>query len=390
MKILHTADWHVGKTVRGRSRAGEHEAVLGEIAAVADREAVDVVLVVGDLFDTAAPAPEAERIVYRTLLDLAGGGRRVIVVSGNHDNPRRLAAVAPVFDSGGVVVQTAIAPADDGGVISLDVDGVPLRVALLPFLSQRYVVGADQLMAGEGFEHAQSFNDRMQRITAALCSGFEDGAVNVVAAHAMVAGGTLGGGERLAHTIFEYAVSVQAFPAAAHYVALGHLHRTQRIDGPCPIWYPGSPLQMDFGEEREAKHVLVIDAEPGSPVQVEKVPLESGRRFRTVKGTLAELERAVEEGSDDFVRVVVHEPARVGLADEVRELFPECVDIRIEVPDAERGPAGGDTGDDTDHRSPSELFADYLAAQQIDDRRLNALFDELLEQVAGAEAGDAA
>jgi exonuclease SbcD len=389
MKILHTADWHVGKTVRGRSRAVEHEAVLGEIAAIAEREQVDVVLVVGDLFDTAAPPPDAERIVYRALLDLGADGRPVIVVSGNHDNPRRLAAVAPVFESGGVHVQTVISPVDDGGVVSLDIDGVPLRVALLPFLSQRYVVGADQLMSGEAFEHTQSYAERMKRITAALCAGFDDDAVNIVAAHAMVQGGAVGGGERSAHTIFEYSVPAQAFPVDAHYVALGHLHRTQRIDGPCPIWYPGSPLQMDFGEERDTKQVLVIDAEPGKPVDVTQVPLESGRRFRTVKGTMAQLEAAVGEGNDDFVRVIVQEPARVGLADEIRELFPECVDIRIEAPDlGEDGP--GPTDHDADQRSPTELFADYLTAQSIDDDRLTALFAELLEQATGTGATDAA
>lgn len=390
MRLLHTADWHVGKTVRGRSRAAEHEAVLAEIAGIADERDVDVVLVVGDLFDTAAPSPEAERIVYRALLDLSRGGRPVVVLSGNHDNPRRLAAVAPVFESGGVHVQTAIAPPDDGGVLRLDVGGTPLQVALVPFLSQRYVVSADQLMSGEAAEHGQSYDERIRRIVGALTAGFDDATVNVVAAHAMVTGGVLGGGERSAHTIFDYAVSALAFPGNAHYVALGHLHRTQQIDGPCPIWYPGSPLQMDFGEQRDDKHVLVVDAEPGKPAGVEQVELESGRRFRTVRGTLAELEAiAADDRGDDFVRVVVREAQRVGLADEVRELFPECVEVRVDSPELEPTHTT-DLDDATDQRSPSQLFADYLSDQGIDDRRLNRLFDELLEQATGSEVGDAA
>lgn len=388
MKVLHTADWHVGKTVRGRSRAAEHEAVLAEVVAVADTEDVDLVLVVGDLFDTAAPTPESERIVYRALLDLARGGRPVVVVAGNHDNPRRLAAVAPVFAPGSVHVATTVARPDDGGVLTLAVGDVPVRLALLPFLSQRHVIGADELMAGEAAEHAQGYDDRVRRIVAALCRSFGepvDGrpAVNLVVAHAHVAGGVVGGGERSAHTIFEYAVSPLAFPPTAHYVALGHLHRTQRVDGPCPTWYPGSPLQMDAGEAADVKHVLVIDVEPGAPAQVRPLALTAGRRFRTVAGTLDELAAQVIEGSDDLVRVVVREASRVGLADEVRALFPDAIDIRVEAPGEatdQRDDVGGPDG-----RGPGELFAAYLAERGVADDRLTALFAGLLDEASEAD-----
>src|SRR5690349_2130715 len=97
MKILHTADWHVGKTVRGHSRADEHRAVLDELVAVAEAREVDLVIVAGDLFDTASPTPESEQIVYQALLGLRATGAQVVVIAGNHDNPHRLLAVAPLF-----------------------------------------------------------------------------------------------------------------------------------------------------------------------------------------------------------------------------------------------------------------------------------------------------
>jgi DNA repair protein SbcD/Mre11 len=382
VKLLHTADWHVGKTVRGRSRADEHEAVLAEIVGVADSEAVDLVVVAGDLFDTAAPTAESERIVYQALLGLsAQGDRPVMVVSGNHDSARRLEAVSPVFRAGGVHVAGRVTRPDEGGVLTLDLAGHPVRVALVPFVSQRSIVTADQLMTADADQHAMAYAERMRRIAEVLASAFTDDAVNLVVAHAMVTGGVLGGGERSAHTIFDYAVPATAFPAHAHYVALGHLHRTQRIDGPCPIWYPGSPLQMDFGEQADAKHVLLVEARPGVPAKVTQVALESGRRFRTVSGTLAELAAAVVDGSDDFVRVVVREPSRVGLADEVRDLFPEAVDIRVELGEPDREvPAAS-----FDQRSPRQLFADYLIAKDIDDPRLVDLFDELHDEALASD-----
>ena len=203
MRILHTADWHVGRTIRGRSRATEHQAVLGEITAIADAEGVDLVLVAGDQFDTAAPSPDAERIVYRALLDLAELAP-VVVVSGNHDSALRLEAVAPLLAASGVQVAARARRPDEGGVLRLEVgSGEMAQVALLPFVSQRGIVRAEQLMATGADQQAQRYAHRVRALLTALTEGFDAGAVNVVLSHLMVAGGTMGGGERPAHTVFD-------------------------------------------------------------------------------------------------------------------------------------------------------------------------------------------
>lgn len=386
MKFLHTSDWHVGKAVRGRTRGDEHMAVLREIADIAGEHDVDLVLVAGDLFDTAAPAPEAERIVYEALLALADGGRRpVVVISGNHDNARRLAAVAPLLALGGVTVQTGLAPPDKGGVVALDAAGTPVRVALVPFPSQRYIVRADDLMGLTADTHALRYDDRLRKVIDALAGGFEDDTVNLVLAHLFCTGGVLGGGERSAHTIFDYSVNTTAFPATAHYVALGHLHRPQSLPGPCPVWYCGSPLQMDFGEGDDHKAVLVVEAEPGIPATITEVPLTAGRSFRTVKGSLTELEKLAGTVGDAYVRVIVDELVRVGLADDVRELFPEAVEIIVRRDDDPAAPTPSElrTG-----KSPHELFELYLAEKKVADPRLLVLFDQLLDEATRAAHGD--
>lgn len=386
MRFLHTSDWHVGKAMRGRSRADEHEAVLSEIAGVAESEAVDLVLVVGDLFETAAPPPEAERIVYRALLGLTGGGRRpVLVVSGNHDNPRRLAAVAPLLAAAGVTVHTTFARPDDGGVASLDVGGTPVRVAMVPFLSQRHVVSASDLMEHDADRHGQQYADRVRRLVEVLTGGFDRGAVNLVVAHLMVAGGVLGGGERSAQTIFDYAVPATVFPAEAHYTALGHLHRRQRLDAACPVWYCGSPLQLDFGESADRKAVNVVDAEPGRPVEVREVVLSAGRTLRTVRGTFDQIEALAGTTGDDYLRVVLQEPWRVGLADDVRRLLPEAVEVRIDAPDVGEGQPESPAATDQAH-TPHELFEAYLAERNIEDPRLVRLFDALHDELEREEA----
>ncbi len=421
MRLLHTSDWHVGKRIRGHSRADEHRAVLAEIVSVAAEESVDLIVVAGDLYETAAPTPESELIVHQALLGLAEIAP-VMAIAGNHDNPRRLAAVEPLMSLGRITMVAEPRPPADGGAPTITTgSGTPVRVAMLPFVSQRSIVRADELMANAGFENAQSYADRLQRVIAALCAGFDADHVNLVVAHAFVHGGSLGGGERPAHLVDEYALSAVDFPATASYVALGHLHRPQQMLGATAIHYCGSPLQLDFGEQEQAKQVNVVDVEPGLPAKVQPVRLRSGRRLRTVTGTVAELAAIAEEGpagaddgpgrafdgdadgdadghalgsegtrstdeerpfGDDWLRVRVTEPGRAGLAEEVRSLLgPGVVDVRVEQQHVAR-PRSRREG-----RSPRQLFVEYLSEVGVGDARLEARFAELYED-AGRPADD--
>ena len=382
MRFLHTADWHVGRTIRGRSRADEHTAVLAELAGIAREHEVDAVLVCGDVFDTAAPSPESEQIVYRALLDLASTGARVIVLAGNHDSDRRLQAVQPLLELGAVVTRPVFAEPEAAVVEVPSRNGREVMVvAPLPFLSQRWIVKASELMGGDASTSVQLYEERYRQLTNWMCSRFRDDAVNVVAAHAFVHGADASGSERAAHLTSAYGVPSTVFPVAAHYVALGHLHRPQEIPGPCPIRYSGSPLALDFGEAGQQKVAVVVDAVAGTPARVTEVPLTSGRPLRVVKGTLAEL-RSLTVADDDFVRVHVREKLRVGLADEVRALFPNVVDVVLEAP------AGGRKGervvDSRTERSAHALFATYLQENDVDDPALVALFDELYDEAVAS------
>lgn len=381
MRLLHTSDWHVGKAIRGHSRAPEHRAVLGEIVSIAEAESVDLIVVAGDLYETASPTPEAESIVYETLLGLAEVAP-VVTIAGNHDNARRLHAVAPLLRLGRITILTEPASPEDGGVTRYEFGGTPVVVAMLPFLSQRSIVRADQLMSGEAFQNAQVYAERLQKIVAALCSSFADDAVNLLVGHAFVQGGATGGGERAAHLADEYAVPAVAFPPTASYVALGHLHRAQVVRGATAIHYCGSPLQLDFGEESQTKQVNVVDLEPGLPARLRAIPLSSGRALRTLRGTLDQLAAGSGEHGDDWLRVRVNEPARTGLADDVRALLGEhVVDVIVDhdrltntKPQRRR-----------DGRAPRELFADFLDERDIVDPKLVPGFDALMDAVTNGE-----
>jgi exonuclease SbcD len=383
MRILHTSDWHVGKTLRGASRLDEHRAVLAEIATIAGEERVDLVLVTGDLFESAAPPPDAQRVVWDALLALRATGARVIAIGGNHDNQYALDAWSPVFAAAGITLLGHATRPELGGVVQLSTEaGERAQIVLLPFVSQRYAIRTEQMLELDAAQAAGLYAERMRLLIAALSAGFRADTVNLVAAHCFVRGGTLGGGERDAQTIFDYSIEGLHFPTRANYIALGHLHRTQRMAAPAPAWYAGSPIQVDFGEEQDVKHVLLVDAEAGVPARVTTRELTSPWTLRTVHGSLAELNELAPDVGDAWLRVVVREPTRAGLADDVRALFRRAVDVRIEVDVPARPTCDGML---RRGRSPHELFAEYLTSEGIDDPRVVRLFDRLYDD-AVAEA----
>jgi DNA repair protein SbcD/Mre11 len=386
MKILHTSDWHVGKVLKGRDRYDEHDAVLRSITATARDEDVDVVLVAGDLFETAAPTAKAQGLVMRSLLALRSGGRQVVVIGGNHDNQALLDALyRPVLAELGLHVLGTPKRPESGGLLRLRTrGGEMINVAALPFLSHRYAVRAAEVLLHETAEHSLDYARRVADIVGLLTAGFTPDTVNVIMAHATLLGGRRGGGERDVQTTLDYELPASMFPATTHYVALGHLHRQQEIPGPCPIFYSGSPLAIDFGEEANEPTALIVTASPGIRADARPVPVTGGRQLRTLRGTLDEVIAEGEQAPDAFLRIVLAEPGRAGLGDLVREKLPNALEVMLD--DAHRPQPGTRGGDKPSRagRSPLQLFGDYLGEQNIEDPRIPAMFAELLDELTGA------
>jgi DNA repair protein SbcD/Mre11 len=396
VRILHTSDWHVGKVLKGRDRHDEHEAVLRSIVGAARTHEVDLVLVAGDLFETSAPTAKSQGLVMRTLLALREDGRQVVVIAGNHDNAGLIDSVyRPVLGELGLHVLGLPKKPDSGGMLMLATrSGEAAKVAALPFLSKRYAVRAAEIVFHEFAEHALDYSRRVSLIVEALTAGFTADSVNVITTHATLLGGRRGGGERDVQTGFDYELPASMFPASTHYAALGHLHRQQEIPGPCPIFYSGSPLAIDFGEEANEPAALIVHAEPGIRADARPVPIAGGRRLRTLRGSLEQVIAEGEEAGDDaYLRVILAEPSRAGLGDLVRDKLPNTLEVMLD--DAHR-PRPGRSANDGDRpsrigRSPVELFTDYLGEQNIDDPRITSMFADLLDEVTGvpADSGEA-
>jgi exonuclease SbcD len=387
MKILHTADWHVGKVLKNQPRFDEHQAVLRDLVRVANDEDVDVVVVAGDLFETATPNPQAQSLVMRTLLALRAEHRHVVALAGNHDSQRLIGEVyRPVLGELGVHVVGHPRRPDAGGVLTLPTrSGEIAKIAVLPFVSYRFAVRAAEVILNDSSEHSMDYARRIGQFLGALSAGFTDDTVNIVTTHGTLLGGRRGGGEREGQTLLGYELPANLFPSSAHYAALGHLHRYQEIDGPCPIAYSGSPIALDFGEEANESVALVVTATPDSRANVRPVPLRGGRPLRTLRGSLDKVVADGAEYEDAFFRVILAQKASAGLADRVREQLPDVLEVQIDEEFRPRPTARTGQASSRQDRSPTGLFADFLAEQNVEDPRVAGLFAELLDEVTGGQ-----
>jgi exonuclease SbcD len=391
MKFLHTADWHVGKTLKGRDRLDEQRAVLAEIASIAEANEVDAVLVAGDVYDLSAPSAPAQQLVVQALLRMRRAGAEVIVIAGNHDHGPTFEAYRPLMGVAGITLAGTVRPADRGGVIRFTArsDGADTQVAVLPFLSQRYAVRAAEIVANTPSENVRAYDEQVRQVIGSLTGTFCADTVNLVMSHITCVGGTFGGGERSAQSIFEYSVPASVFPISAHYVALGHLHRRQALPAPAPVHYSGAPLAVDFGEQDNASVVCVVEAAPGVPARITDIPVTAGRRLRTVHGTLAELEARAGGYGDDYLRVYLREPTRAGLRDDTVEILPNALEVRIDPEFAPQSEKPTSAGEARTARTPGQLFADYCATRDVSDPRVAALFGELHDEVTATGVSDA-
>ena len=389
MKFLHTADWHVGKTLKGRDRLDEQKAVLAEVTAIAEANGVDAVLLAGDVYDSSVPSAPAQQLVVQTLLAMRQAGAEVIVIAGNHDHGPTFEAYRPLMGMAGITLAGMYHSPDRGGVVRFAArsDGADVQVAVLPFLSQRYAVRAAEIAAKTPSENVRAYDELVRQVVGSLTGGFNSDSVNLVMSHVTCVNGIFGGGERPAQSIFEYSVPATIFPVSAHYVALGHLHRRQTLPAHAPVHYSGSPLAVDFGEQDNTSVVCLVEAAPGIPARVTDIPVSSGRRLRTVRGTLAELASQVPSFGEDYLRVWLREPVRGGLRDDAVAILPNALEVRIDPefavptrtdrPEASRGP-----------RSPGQLFEEYCGTRNVTDQRVGALFAQLHDEVTVTDGVD--
>jgi exonuclease SbcD len=383
VRLLHTGDWHVGRTIRGRSRAGEFVGALAEVVEIAVHESVDAVLLAGDVYDHRAPTPESDALVFEALVRLHEAGIPVVAIPGNHDSALRLGALSKLLRPIGVSVVPRVLPPGDGSLVEVSSrDGSESAlVACVPFVPERRFGDAAALFRATE-DWYQSYADGMGRLLAAMAEAFRPDRVNVLLGHLFTDGAIPGGGEHQVTIGIEYAISPSRLPATASYVALGHVHRPQAVRGaPSPTRYAGSLLQLDFGEQEQTKSVSVVEAHPGKPAKVREVALSSGRRLLDVEGPFDQVVAKGQQLHDAYLRVFVHTEGPVpGMAERVRDALPHAVDVQLRYERAETT----ERAEALSSLQPRDQFISYFQSDHAVDAvppELLRAFDEVLETV---------
>lgn len=411
MRILHTADWHFGRQLEGRDRRAEQTAFVDELCRIADERAVDLVLIAGDVYDSVNPPAWAEELFYDALERLSQEGKRgVVVIAGNHDQPERVRAAAPLAAKHGIVLlglpkeaplQPEAASTDKVRIVrggpswmELAVPGCAHHAVIvaLPYPSESRL----KELLSDSFtpeEMQLAFSERISRLLAELSAHFRDDTVNLITSHLFVMGGIETDSERPIQIGGAMTVSPQAFPEKADYVALGHLHRLQKLKEKPLIRYSGSPLCFSFSEAGQSKAVVLVDIVPGQDVQEEIVYLTSGRplaRWRATEG-IAQVERWLAEGRDAgaWIDLELHVSDVIDPAEfqRLRKLSDDFLKIqRVVVREPGEEDAEAERVELTE-LAPDQLFRRFYERKRgaQPDEKLVAMFQRLLAETEKEE-----
>lgn len=297
MRILHTGDWHLGRTLEGRSRLKEQEAFLEELVELTRDQQIDLILMAGDVYDSVNPPAAAEGLFYDAAARLTDNGCQLVAIAGNHDQPERISAVSPLVSRRGITLVGL--PVPQAVSIHAKRSGERAIIAALPYPSESRLA---ELLAEDGDEAElrTAYSAKVSRLMRQLAGEFRKDAVNLAMSHIYVLGGVESDSERPIQVGGAYTVDPSALDIGAQYTALGHLHRPQHVKGSGVIRYSGSPLAYSFSEAGQSKSVMLLDITPGAVPVMEEHLLSSGRPLVrwTCRGGLEEVHRWLDEGRD--------------------------------------------------------------------------------------------
>ncbi|NQD91218.1 exonuclease subunit SbcD [Pseudomonas sp. CrR25] len=406
MRILHTSDWHLGQHFMGKTRQAEHQAFCAWLIEQVRAHRVDALLIAGDVFDTGAPPSYAREQYNRFIVELRGTGCELVVLGGNHDSVATLGESKTLLAQLDTRVIPGVCEALAEQLLVLhERDGRPGAIlCAIPFIRPRDVL---QSQAG------QSAEDKQRSLQQAIGQHYQD-LYNLAAAKRDELGGDLPiiatghlttVGASASESVREiYVGSLEAFPTSAFppaaYIALGHIHRPQKVGGLEHIRYCGSPIPLSFDEAKQQKEVLLVELDRAGLRQVTALPVPRFQPLLALRGSLAELQPAIAEAaalgsSERPVWLEVQVSTDDYLNDLQQRLAALCEGLPVEVLRIrrERGNAGsslhGAARQTLDELDEDQVFAQRLADEALDEpaqARLLGLYRQVVGELREGEA----
>ena len=337
MKILHTADWHIGKVVNGFSMLDDQAYVLKQIVKIIQEEKPDVVVIAGDLYDRSIPPVGAVRVFNQILQEIVWQNQtKVIAVAGNHDSNERLEFASELLKESGLFLIGCLKNPPERIVVE-DAHG-EVHFYPIPYM--------DPLVVAEIYadETVRTHEDAMKRVIDEIAKSFDSNVRNVAIAHGYFSMMKTDAKERFEHTELQISASEKRLAIggsdlvsskyfhAFDYTALGHLHRHQQVGSP-KMKYSGSPLKYSFSEVNHKKGVAIIELDAHGNVEERFILLKPIRDFRIIRGYLDELIQNVDvQTSSDYVRAELLDKGElIGSMAKLQSAYPNAMElVRVE------------------------------------------------------------
>ncbi|MDE0315287.1 MAG: exonuclease subunit SbcD [Candidatus Poribacteria bacterium] len=386
MRILHTADWHIGQRLHERQRHDEHKEFLNWLLHTIQEHEVELLLVSGDIFDTSLPSAEATNLYYEFLFRLYNETETdTVIIAGNHDSPRHLEAPREFLKMGRIHV-VGLAKESGDCVIRIPDENPRVAVAAVPYLSENEL---PHVSYESEIEKNERYRERLKTFYADCVSYMPTTLPKILMGHLFVDGAKETDSERNIQIGGASAIRTSDFPDGVGYVALGHLHRPQTIeDSAYPIRYAGSPIPMRFNEANYRKKLYLLElSDDGTLIQDKDIEIPIFKELCTVEGdeTSVLSEAMIEKWDGKYIQVNLKlDSVRTGISDEIRKAFSDrggdVLIVQVELPEANDIPVI----QVEDMKRPEEIFEQFHKANhdgKPPDETLAQTFNELLQMV---------
>ena len=348
MRIIHTADWHLGKNLEGMSRLEEQAEFLEDFIRIVEENRADLVIIAGDVYDSFTPSAKAEILFYNTLKRLSKDGERLIlVIAGNHDSPDRLVAAWPLAQPHGIIMlgtPKSTVPIgtygrhevikSEPGIVEVMIGEEKAVIAAIAFPSEKRLNEVLYLGTDEDEEKLESYEARMIQLFTELEKNYRDDTINLLVSHIFVMGSEESGSERSIQLGGSYLINSSIFPKKAQYIALGHVHKPQIVPGTGgKARYSGSPIHYNKTEINFTKSVELVDVVAGKDAVIERITLPIYKPIEVWKcenysEALAKCEEKKSESSWVYLEIKTDEYIREDQIKELKLLKKDILSIR--------------------------------------------------------------
>ena len=346
MKFIHTSDWHLGKSLDGHSRLEEQEQFCDDFVKLVNDNDIDMIIIAGDIYDTSNPPAQAEKLFYKTVSRLANNGERcVLIISGNHDNPERLAAITPLAHEQGIIVlgyplsSTEKAKYEGfeileakEGCLKVEIKGEKATIITLPYPSEKRLNEAIGNPSND--EEAQkTYSERVGELFRELEENFEEDTINIAVSHIFVVGGEGTDSERPIQLGGSLLVEKKDLPTKAQYIALGHLHKPQNASHRLNAYYSGSPLQYSKDERSYAKGANIVDLKAGESPIIQSIYFKNYKSIEVFKcNGIEEAIKICEDNRDrniwSYFEIKTEHVISQSEIKKMKELLDDIIEIR--------------------------------------------------------------